>query len=171
MEQVVAIPNSLYRSVKGRYFAGQTEMLTFGNGVNAWAGLTNGRNSNIDGFVNTFTFTNFSDLAFTAQICLRASSPYKAMTSPLYAPTNSAIIPAPIPRIKIKYLAAPNLMLNDGINVYQRIIPTKATVVVEDDGKSIIGPCEAFSLLLIGSSSTYIDAVVAFGWFEEPIKY
>ncbi|WP_141136860.1 DUF6143 family protein [Paenibacillus herberti] len=41
LPKVVSIPNVLYQSLQGKYFIGQTETLTIGQGANAWGGLIN----------------------------------------------------------------------------------------------------------------------------------
>jgi len=39
LKKVVSIPITLFESSQGEYFVGQTELLVFGQGNNAWAGL------------------------------------------------------------------------------------------------------------------------------------
>lgn len=59
-QEVVSIPVSLFKSMQGKYFVGQTEPLWVGNGLNAWAGLINPRNSGVNLYANVFTISNFS---------------------------------------------------------------------------------------------------------------
>lgn len=66
--KAVNIPNPLYQSLQGRYFVGQTETIRFGKGKNAWGGLINPSNSDVNLFVNAFTVTNHSNQPFIAEI-------------------------------------------------------------------------------------------------------
>ncbi|NRW69890.1 DUF6143 family protein, partial [Clostridium beijerinckii] len=81
LQEVVSIPISLYKSMRGRYFVGQTETLWVGNGSNAWAGLVNPRNSDVNLYANVFTISNLSNDYLTAQIWLNTSFPEKACVS------------------------------------------------------------------------------------------
>lgn len=51
LQQVVSIPNPLYKSLKGIYFIGQTPSLFISDSSNAWAALVNPRKPNKDLFV------------------------------------------------------------------------------------------------------------------------
>lgn len=55
--QVVSLPNPFAKSVERKYFLGQTETLTLGNG---WGGLINPLDSKVKLFVNVFTVINLS---------------------------------------------------------------------------------------------------------------
>lgn len=46
--KAVNIPNPLYQSLQGRYFVGQTEHIRFGEGKNAWGGLVNPSESDVN---------------------------------------------------------------------------------------------------------------------------
>lgn len=60
LQQVVNIPNTLYKSLQGIYFIGQTPSLFISNTSNAWAALVNPMNSEKNLFFNVFTVSNFS---------------------------------------------------------------------------------------------------------------
>jgi hypothetical protein len=55
LKKVVSIPITLFESSQGEYFVGQSELLVFGQGNNAWAGLINPPNSGVNLHVNVFT--------------------------------------------------------------------------------------------------------------------
>ena len=74
-QEVVSIPVSLFESMQGKYFVGQTETLWVGNGLNAWAGLVNPCNSDVNLYANVFTISNFSDDYLTAEIWLNTNLP------------------------------------------------------------------------------------------------
>ena len=68
LQEVISYPVPLFKSIRGKYFVGQTEPLWVGNGVNTWAALVNSRNSNVNLYTNVFTISNFSDDYLTAEI-------------------------------------------------------------------------------------------------------
>jgi len=76
-EEVISIPVSLSESIQGNYFVGQTETLWVGNGLIAWAGLVNPRNSDVNLYTNVFTISNYSDDYLTAEIWLNTNLPQK----------------------------------------------------------------------------------------------
>lgn len=57
-----------------------------------------------------------------------------------------------------------------GVNVFERIVPPIGTLVSEEDGKFIFPPCGNYTIVLKSSSSKPSKAIVAFGWWEEPIS-
>lgn len=61
INESVNVPISLYKSLQGKYFVGQTEELRVWNGSNAWAGLFNPHNSCVNLYANVVTISNFSD--------------------------------------------------------------------------------------------------------------
>ena len=81
-QEAVNIPVSLFKSMQGKYFVGQTETLWVGNGSNAWAGLVNPCNSDVNLYANVFTISNFSDEYLTAEIWLNTNFPEKSENIP-----------------------------------------------------------------------------------------
>lgn len=57
-------------------------------------------------------------------------------------------------------------MPQDGINIYERIVPPHTTLVGEEDGKFIELPDGNYTLIIKTSSSNTIRVIVAFGWWE-----
>lgn len=169
LQEVVSIPVSLYESMKGKYFVGQTETLWVGNESNAWAGLANPRNSDVNLYANVFTISNLSNDYLTAQIWLNTSFPEKACTSHKVSPTNTALKPLPKNRVNIRFIESTAMVPKDGVNVYERIVPPNTTLVGEEDGKFIEAPGGSYTLIIKSSSLKLNKVIVAFGWWEKPI--
>lgn len=169
MQKVVSIPNSLYNSVKGRYFIGQTELLTFGGNEMAWGGLVNPYDSDRLLFVNVVTISNFTDEPFTAQIWYNSSVPRGSYLSTLVTPTNNALNRTIRNKIEIRYVSDSSQIRMNGRNVFDRVVPPNSTEVKEDDGKSIFSAGGTYSVLLVGHSESILTARIAFGWVEDKI--
>ncbi|MDF2677812.1 MAG: hypothetical protein K0Q97_2142 [Bacillota bacterium] len=166
-KDVVSISVPLYESIDGHYFVGQTCPLMVKDGTYAWAGLVNPRKSYSELYVNVFTISNFSDNYLTAEIWLNVDFPNKACVSHKVSPTNTAINPLPENNVEIKYIDSTNKLPEEGINVYERIVPPYATLVSEEDGKFIVPPCGNYTLIIKSSSSNLDKVIVAFGWWEK----
>ncbi|MBP2655137.1 MAG: hypothetical protein H6Q73_2706 [Firmicutes bacterium] len=167
VEEVVNIPVSLFESSKGRYFVGQSELLSFGNGKNAWSGLFNPCNSHVNLYVNVFTITNTSGTDFIAEIWLNSKFPGPETVSDMVTPANKAICPNPKPKVELIFAERVRGFPSRGVNAFDRMIPAKTTVAQEEDGKFIIPPGESFAIFLVGQEDVNIQGRVAFGWWEE----
>ena len=172
-EEVVNVPMSLYKSMQGRYFVGQTEALWVANGSNAWAGLFNPCNSNIDLFANVFTISNFSNQYLTAEVWLNPQFPEvgSRSVSKLVSPSNTALKPRPENKVDIRFIQSTEEIPKGGVNIYDRIVPPNVTLVGEEDGKFIIPSDGNYSIFIKSSSSELSKVIVAFGWWEEPKRY
>lgn len=166
--EVVSIPVSLSKSMEGKYFVGQTEPLWVGNDSNAWAGLINPCNSDVDLYVNVFTISNFSDDYLTAEIWLNTDLPEKGSKSHKISPTNTALKPLPKNKVDIRFIESTTAAPESGVNVYERIVPPNGTLVSEEDGKFIEAPGGNYVVVIKSSSSKLDMVIVAFGWWEEP---
>lgn len=169
--EVVSIPMPLRQSELGRYFVGQTERLRFSQGTNAWATLYNPPDSGINLHVNVFTVTNVTETPFTTEIIFGGvPAAFPGNQATLISPTNLAIAPLPTPRVRALYNSSASGTISGGVNVFDREVPPLSTIVSEEDGKFIFPPGEAFVLLLMGMEQTEaIEAIAAFGWWEEPL--
>ena len=167
--EVVSIPVSLSKSIEGKYFVGQTKSLLVGKDLNAWAGLVNPCNSDVNLYVNVFTISNFSDDYLTAEIWLNTCFPEKGCKSHKISPTNTALKPLPKNKVEIRFIESTTMVPENGVNVYERIVPPNTTLVGEEDGKFIESPCGDYVLVIKSSSSKLGKVIVAFGWWEEPI--
>ena len=166
-QEVVSIPVSLFKSMEGKYFVGQTEALWVGNGLNAWAGLVNPCNSGVNLYVNVFTISNFSDDYLTAEIWLNTSLPEKGSVSHKISPTNTALKSLPKNKVNIRFVESTTLVPQNGVNVYERIVPPNTTLVSEEDGKFIESPGGNYVVVIKSSSAKPHKVIVAFGWWEK----
>jgi hypothetical protein len=165
-QEVVNVPISLFKSMQGKYFVGQTETLLVANNLNAWAGLVNPYNSNVNLYANVFTISNFSNNNLTAEIWLNTNSPQKWCVSQQISPTNTALNPPPKNKIDIRFVKSTPELPRKGVNVYKRIVPPHTTLVGEEDGKFIEAPGGNYVLVIKSSVSELSDVIVAFGWWE-----
>lgn len=170
--QVVSVPNTLYKSLQGKYFIGQTPPLSVSKTGGAWAALVNPGCSNRELFFNVFTICNFSSSeSITAEIWLNTDLPGSPQSSTLVSPTNTVLQTAPIPRCQIQYVASSAPYPGSGINIFDRIVPPSSTLVSEEDGKIIIPPGGNVLLYLKAACEEAIEAIVAFGWWESREHY
>lgn len=170
--EVVSIPNPLAKSLQGKYFAGQTETLTFSNTTNAWGALINPAGSGVNLFANVFTITNLSNEPFIVQIWFNTSPPGSGTVSPMFSPADTALTPLPVPRIQIQYNENVTDVPSGGVNVFDRIVPPGVTLASEEDGKFIFPPGGNWVLFLTGPDieAKTFQAIVGFGWWEEKRK-
>jgi len=171
LQEEVSIPVSLYKSIQGKYFVGQTETLHVGSGSNAWAGLINPHKSDVNLFVNVFTISNFSNDYITAEIWLNTDPPGSGSTAPdKISPTNTAIKLLPKNKVEIRFEDSTSDVPVNGVNVYERIVPPNTTLVGEEDGKFIEAPDGNYVVFLRPSTSPSgnSNVIVAFGWWEKP---
>lgn len=167
-EEVVNVPISLYKSMQGRYFVGQTETLWIGNDSNAWAGLFNPRSSDIDLFANVFTISNFSNQYLTVEVWLNPQFSEIGSISKMVSPANTALKPRPDNKVDIRFVQSTGELPKGGVNIFDRIVPPNGTLVSEEDGKFIIPSGGNYSIFIKSSSSELSKVIVAFGWWEEP---
>lgn len=169
-KKTVNIPISLFESIEGRYFVGQTELLTFGNGTNAVGRLFNPTDSRVNLFVNVITISNITQTDFLAQIWFNAELPETGTVSELVTPTNTVLRPNPKPEVVLQFAQNLQGTLSGGVNPFDRVIPPITTVVDEEDGKFILPPGSSFSIFLVGPGSDPLQARIALGWWETRIK-
>ncbi|MGI5880012.1 MAG: DUF6143 family protein [Syntrophomonadaceae bacterium] len=167
--QVVSLPNPFAQSVAGKYFLGQTEILTLGEGNFSWGGLINPSNSGVKLFANVFTVTNLSAEPLTARIWLNADLFGGGKTATKVSPSNTSIQPLPQPGVKLKYEESTTLFPTGGVNVFNREVPPFSTIVGEEDGKYIFSPGGAYIIFLEKTGSGLATARIAFGWWEEKV--
>jgi hypothetical protein len=168
-QEVVSIPVPLFKSIQGKYFVGQTKPLFACDGKIALAGLVNPCNSGVNLFANVFTISNFSNNYLTAEIWLNTNFPKNADISHMISPTNTALCPITKNKVDIKFVKSTTIFPQDGVNIYDRIVPPNTTLVGEEDGKFIEPPGGNYVVVIKSSSSILDKIIVAFGWWEELI--
>lgn len=163
----VNIPNPLYQSLQGRYFVGETETIRLGKGKNAWGGLINPFNSDVDLYVNAFTITNYSTKPIIAEIWFNPEPLGTPMISKKVTPANTTLSPLPKPKVEIAFAELIDGFPKKGVNSFKRIVPPQSTLSSDEDGKFIFPPCGSFVIFLVSPNNEIAKAEVAFGWFEK----
>lgn len=165
----VSIEYPLFQSQKGRYFIGETPILT-GPTSKAIAALVNPTKSNVNIYLNAITVSNISNESLSAGIYLRSSIPI-GNTSPYVSCTNVTITPPPNPKGLIKFNDSDPVSPIDGVPIFSRIVAPYSTTVI-DGGQIIIPPKSCILVYLGGYLPIQFDSViVAFGWWEEKIEH
>lgn len=168
LEKAVSIPIELYQSEKGRYFIGYADDLSFGQNTSAWARLYNPIDSGVNLHVNVWTVTDISEAPFRAQFWFNASVPGACSTAPA-TPTNTAIRPAPIPKVQLQMSSDVTDVPVGGFKAFVRRGEPGTTVVDTENGKLIFPPGGSFLvyLSLIERPELPASGRIAFGWWEE----
>ncbi|MGL6105214.1 DUF6143 family protein [Romboutsia sp.] len=167
LKKEVSIPYPLYQSNKGRYFIGQTPILT-GQDQHALAALVNPITSRVNIYLNAITITNISALSLSAEFYVRSTFT-GASISNLVSCVNLGFIPEPSPNGEILYLSSASQPPVGGIPIFSRIVSPYSTEVV-DGSQIIISPGQSIAVYLGGYLPVAFDsAIVAFGWWEEKI--
>ncbi len=163
----VSIDYPLYQSDKGRYFIGQTPILSGQDGYTL-AALYNPCCSNINIYLNAITVTNTSVLSISAEIYLNSKF-FGGIISNLISCANTSIIPQPIPHGEIQYLNSTTQPPMYGVAIFGRIVSPYSTLVI-DGSQIIIGPGQ-YIIIYLGEylPVSLNSTVVAFGWWEEEI--
>lgn len=165
--EVADITNSFYKSLQGKYFMGRTEELELKVCKNAWAGLFNPPNSGMNLFVNTFTVSNTGTKALPVQIWFNAGLLNPGKCSLFVTSANTALMPHPFPKTKIKFSSKTNDSPISGIYAFERIVPANFTEKAGYDGKIIIPPGGNFLIFIPGRGMWSTKVSVGFGWWEE----
>ena len=168
--EVVDITSPAWNSMMGRYFIGQTGILSFGNRYSAWGGIINPNNSGVNLYFDIFTITNFSTESFIGEIWLNAKPPKKSIISPTVTSSNQTILPLPKPKAIMEYADYTTEALTDGVNIFGRIVAPNSTLVSDSHkGSMIIGPGGSFSILLKSLGPQTIMGTIVLTWWEEKI--
>ncbi|MGL5330950.1 MAG: DUF6143 family protein [Peptostreptococcaceae bacterium] len=161
----VSIDYPLEQSRKGRYYIGQTPLF-IGPTSRAIGALVNPKNSNVNIYLNAITVSNISDQFLSAAVYLRVTPPVGDI-SPHVSCTNVTIEPQPQPYGQIQYKDSVTNPPTTGVSIFTRIVPSASTTVI-DGGQIIIPPN---SCILVYIDDLLEDsAIVAFGWWEEPVS-
>lgn len=167
-KESLVLPENVYRSYQGKYFLGQTNMITFGNGYNAWGALINPVGSNVNMFLNAYTISNFSNQPITAEGWLSSILPGKPITSTHFSAGNRSIVPPPMPKIRIRSANFVSETPSGGTYTFVRRVEPNQTLTKHDfQGMYIIPPGSSFTLYFLSSVKGEIQVRVAYGWWEE----
>ena len=171
LDKSVNIPIELYESEKGDYFIGYADNLSLGNGTSAWARLYNPRQSGVNLHVNVWTVTDISESPFRAQFWFNATAPGTFTESDLVTPSNTAIWPAPRPKVKLQLASDITGDPTGGVKAFVRRGEPGTTVVETENGKLIFPPGGSFLVFISieGNPDIAASGRIAFGWWEERI--
>ncbi|BCN29603.1 DUF6143 family protein [Anaeromicropila herbilytica] len=165
-EKVVTIDNPIYQSFQGRYFLGQSELITFGHDTYAFGSLYNPIHSGVNLFISVSTITNTSKIAFKSRPYMNARIPSGGSIVENITPANLVTIPQPVS--KIKFITGQfKEPIQGGVKAYTRMIPAESTLANEKDGKFVIPPGSNFMLVLVPPTDTDIQADIAYGFWTE----
>jgi hypothetical protein len=169
--KTVNIPIELYKSLRGEYFIGYADNLSFGKGTSAWARLYNPPDSGKNLHVNVWTVTDVSESTFRAQFWFNAVPPGTPKDSQFVTPSNTAIQPPPKPIIRLQYASRVTGDPVGGIKAFVRRGQPETTLVETENGKLIFPPGGSFLVFLSNPESPElaVSGRVAFGWWEEKI--
>lgn len=172
LDKNVNIPIELYESIKGDYFVGYADELTFKPGNSAWAMLYNPCDSNRNLHVNVWSVTDISKAPFRAQFWFNAIPPGIPTESKLVTPANTTIIPLPKPKIRIEFASDVKGDPIGGVKAFVRRGTPESTLVDTENGKFIFPPGGSFVIMLSTPESPETTGAgrIAFGWWEEKIK-
>lgn len=167
----VNIPIELYESIKGKYFIGYADNLSFGNGTSAWARLYNPHHSGVNLHVNVWTVTDISAAPFRAQFWFNSDPPGTPIDSTLVTPSNTAIRPTPKPKIKLQLASNVYGEPIGGVKAFVRRGEPETTMVETENGKLIFPPGGSFLVFISIAENPNIAASgrIAFGWWEKKI--
>lgn len=172
LDKTVNIPIELYKSLRGEYFIGYADELTFGRGTSAWARLYNPADSGVYLHVNVWTVTDITESAFRAQFWFNAYAPGMPVQSDLVTPANTAIFPLPQPKVKLELATDVIGSPEGGVKAFVRRGQPETTLVETENGKLIFPPGGSFLVFISNPEAPEVRASgrVAFGWWEEPIS-
>lgn len=166
--EVIVLSDAVYHSYLGKYFLGQTDMLTFGNSHNAWGALVNPADSNVNMFLNAYTVSNFSNEPLTAEGWLSSRLPGEAKISTSFSAGNQSISPLPIPKVEIQNASFVSKTPAGGTYTFVRRVEPNQTLTKHDfQGMYIIPPGSSFALFFLSPGKNHVQTRVAFGWWEE----
>ena len=167
-KEVIVLSDAVYHSYLGKYFLGQTDMITFGSSYNAWGALINPGGSNVNMFLNAYTISNFSNEPLTSEGWLSSVLPGEAKVSSFFAAGNQSISPLPIPKVKIQSASFVSKTPSGGTYTFVRRVEPDQTLTKHDfQGMYIIPPGSSFALFFLSPGKNHVQARVAFGWWEE----
>ncbi|AWI05402.1 DUF6143 family protein [Clostridium drakei] len=169
LREVVTIENPIFKSFEGKYFIGESDLLSFGFNNYAWGALYNPKDSGVNLYFSVTTVTNTSDLPIKSQIYLNSTIPEGATKVTSVTPSNLTILPPPKPKIIFLTGQFLNNKIEGGVKAFTRIVPPNFTLVNEENGKIVIPPGGNILNLLISSAQVLIKAHIAYGFWREEI--
>lgn len=167
----VAVPIELAKSIKGEYFVGYADELSFGKGKSAWARLYNPIDSNVNLHVTVWTVTDASASPFRVQIWFNTNPPGIPFLSDFVTTSNFTLTPIRTPKVQLQYATDVTGDPTGGVKAFVRRGLPETTIVEDEEGKFIFPPGGSFLAFLSNPETPdeSADGRIAFGWWEEPI--
>jgi hypothetical protein len=170
-KEVIVLSDAVYHSYLGKYFLGQTDLITFGGSYNAWGALVNPAGSNVNLFLNAYTISNFSNEPLTAEGWLSSTLPGDAKVSRFVAAGNQSISPPPMPKVKILSASLTAGTPAGGTYTFVRRVEPNQTLTKHDfQGMYIIPPGSSFAIFFLSPGRNRVQTRLAFGWWEDKAK-
>ena len=170
-QNMIVLSDSVYHSYLGNYFLGQTETISYGGGFQAWGGLINPSNSNVNMFLNAYTISNYADDPITAEGWLSSNLPGNAVTSSHFAAGNQSITPPMLPKVMIQSANFVSATPKGGTYTFTRRVEPNITLTKHDfQGMYVIPPGSSFVLSFLPQAEMLVHVKIAFGWWEEEIR-
>lgn len=166
--QVAGMPYALYLSLQGNLFIGSTDELKFGNGKNAWAGLINPIHSGVNLHIYFWGVSNTGETPIRAQFWFNAFPPGSPKPVETVTPTNTALFPPPITKMRFFQASQVNGLPDDGIKAFVRRATGRTTISDVELGKFIMPPGGSF-IIFLGTPENPNQpgsATVSYTWFE-----
>lgn len=169
LPEVAGIPIDLYQSMQGHFFAGLAEHLEFGGGTSAWAGLFNPPGSGVDLYVWAFAITGVRNTAYRIQIWFNGAFPGTPQISANVSPTNTAIVPLPVPQVQLQYASGVEGSPTGGALAFVRRGQPETSIFSIEEGKFVFPPGGSFGIFLSDPETPDImsSGNLYFEWWEE----
>lgn len=172
------LPFTLTKSLRGKFFLGQSEPLIIQDSLTAWGGLVNPDTSGVRLFIKSMSITNLSTSHLSGRIVFNGQASEPGIISDKVISANTTLSPLPIPNAELRCGEG---YLDQGIEAFSHIIPPLSTISWNEEGQFIIasGGALIINLEKIGPSTENrmpeVDATqeslalarVSFGWWEE----
>lgn len=168
----VCVPIDLAKSIEGKYFVGVVENLNFGNATGTWARLYNPPDSGVNLHMYAWTVSDVTSSSIRVQVWFNSSPPGIIQESSSVTPGNTALIPLPVPKVKLEYAIGVRGYPEGGVRAYGRSGPPGATVSSFDNGALIFPPGGSLLVYISNPETPTLPATgrISFAWWEEPIQ-
>lgn len=154
-----------FQSMKNRLFVGRTDIFTLPARQEALVTLVNPTGSGRRSFLQAMTVT--SNLGRRAIFWFDAATPLPLKASNKVANAHRGA--RELPLSTISFVMGPTVPITAGIDVFERLLIGKQTLLLDQEGKYIFEPGHNHSVFFPAiAQADEIDVAVA--WWEEPLE-
>lgn len=158
-------PGLVYQSMLNRFFVGRTDVFTLPARQEAVATFINPKGSGRRSFIQAMSVT--SNMGRRAIFWFDLVTPVSLKTSPKVANAHRGA--SQMPKSALQYGFAPSVPVTGGIDVFERLLIGKQTLLLDQEGKYILDPGHTHSVYFPAlDRDDEIDVAVA--WWEEPTR-